>query len=202
MVKILANKDDVVLAKDITDCSNCPLYKSECKGGWTSGGGGVPIEPPCTSWNDDDVIYDGMIEDGYIVWEEQQEHLEKIVRSMKAKKAVQTRKKYSHLDDKYAKFKEWLPKSGWALIITSRRLNRVYMRARGKRSANYFFDLENERFYVVRGNIGLADMTVMNRFENDFKEMFYGERPEDRDFVKEHQMTINKFLKEHFGYEI
>ena len=47
-------------AKDIHDCNECPLYENECSGGWTSGAGGTPIEPPCCGWNDDDEIYDGM----------------------------------------------------------------------------------------------------------------------------------------------
>ncbi len=196
--KDMENKDDIVLAKDIDDCSKCPLYESECPGGWTSDGAGNPIEPPCTSWNDDDEIWDGMVESQYIVWEESEELQRKNERSMKAKRAAETRKKYSHLDDKYAKFKEWLPNSGWALFITSRRLNKVYMRARGKRSANYYFDLEKERFYLVRGNISLDDRTIMNRFENDFKEMFYGKRPEDRDFGKERQELIDKFFKHYY----
>lgn len=54
-------------AKDITGCDNCPIYKNDCKGGWTSNGRGTPIEPPCTSWNDEDDIYEGMY-DRY--WEE------------------------------------------------------------------------------------------------------------------------------------
>jgi hypothetical protein len=48
------------LAKDIHDCDECPLYKKDCIGGWTSDGCGNPIEPPCTSWNDDVLIYEGM----------------------------------------------------------------------------------------------------------------------------------------------
>jgi hypothetical protein len=52
--------DDIILAKDIDDCSNCPLYEYDCSGGWTSGGGGTPIEPPCCSWNGDEEIYEGM----------------------------------------------------------------------------------------------------------------------------------------------
>lgn len=52
--------DNIVLAKDIDDCSNCPLYKNDCSGGWTSGGGGNPIEPPCCSWNDNDEICEGI----------------------------------------------------------------------------------------------------------------------------------------------
>lgn len=54
--------DDVVLAKDIDGCESCPLYKHDCIGGWTSDGNGNPIEPPCTSWNDEDEIYEGMYE--------------------------------------------------------------------------------------------------------------------------------------------
>lgn len=190
------DENGVVLAKDIDDCSNCPLYKSECLGGWTSDGAGNPIEPPCTSWNDDDEIWDGMLGLQYLEWEEYEERQKKRERSMKAKKAAETRKKYAHLDGKYAKFKEWLPKSQWRLIITSRRLDRVYMRAIGKSSANYYFDLQKEEFNIVRGNVSLLDKNTMNRFENDFKEMFYGVRPEDRDFVKERQNKIAEILKE------
>jgi hypothetical protein len=54
--------DDIILAKDIDDCSNCPLYEHDCSGGWTSGGGGIPIEPPCCSWNGEEEIYEGMYE--------------------------------------------------------------------------------------------------------------------------------------------
>jgi len=62
----LSEQDGVVLAKDIDDCSNCPLYKHDCPGGWTSGGGGEPIEPPCCSWNGDEEIFEGMyMYDGY-----------------------------------------------------------------------------------------------------------------------------------------
>lgn len=189
------DENGVVLAKDIDDCSNCPLYESECHG-LTSNGAGNPIEPPCTSWNDDDEIWGGMLELQRLEWEEYEERQKKRERSMKAKKAAETRKRYAHLDDKYAKFKEWLPKSQWRLIITSRRLNRVYMRAIGKISANYYFDLQKEKFHIVRGNVSLLDKNTMNRFENDFKEMFYGVRPKDRDFVKEIQNKIAEKLKE------
>lgn len=118
---------------------------------------------------------------------------------MKAKRAAKTRKKYSYLDEKYAKFKEWLPDSRWNLIVTSRRLDKVYMRALGKLSANYYFNLETEQFCIIRGNISLADRTIMNQFENDFKEMYYGERPKDRDFVKERKEEVDKILKDFFG---
>ena len=46
-------EDNIVLAKDIEDCDSCPLKDHDCPGGWTSGGSGQPIEPPCCSWNDD-----------------------------------------------------------------------------------------------------------------------------------------------------
>ena len=41
-------------AKDITDCEDCPL-KEKCKG-MTSSPSGVPIEPVCLSWDDEDEI--------------------------------------------------------------------------------------------------------------------------------------------------
>ena len=52
--------DEVIYARDIDDCSVCPLYEKDCPGGWTSGGNGTPIEPPCCSWNGDEKIYEGM----------------------------------------------------------------------------------------------------------------------------------------------
>lgn len=60
-------ENEVIYARDIDDCSVCPLYKKDCPGGWTSGGGGTPIEPPCTSWNGDEEIYEGMY-DRYSDW--------------------------------------------------------------------------------------------------------------------------------------
>ena len=50
-------------AQDIHDCSECPLYQHDCKGGWISGNGGNPIEPPCTSWSDDTIVFAGMYND-------------------------------------------------------------------------------------------------------------------------------------------
>lgn len=52
--------DEVKKASEIEDCSDCPLYQTDCPGGWTSDGTGQPVEPPCTGWNDDDEIYEGM----------------------------------------------------------------------------------------------------------------------------------------------
>lgn len=52
--------EKVKLAKDIHDCGDCPLYQNDCIGGWTSNGAGTPIEPPCTSWNADEEVYEGM----------------------------------------------------------------------------------------------------------------------------------------------
>lgn len=49
-----------IYAKDINSCDSCPLYCNECGGGWSSGWGGEPVEPPCTSWNDDMLVYSGM----------------------------------------------------------------------------------------------------------------------------------------------
>ena len=44
---------------EIEDCDECPI-KDEgiCPGGWTSGAGGTPIEPPCTSWDGDEEVDD------------------------------------------------------------------------------------------------------------------------------------------------
>ena len=80
--------EEYVLAKDINSCEECPLYKSECPGGWTSDPGGTPIEPPCCNWNDDDEIYDGMIEAAFNAWERSEELLKKHIRKLRAKRAA------------------------------------------------------------------------------------------------------------------
>ena len=187
-------EDNIMLAKDIEDCENCPLWEKDCHG-YTSDGQGNPVEPPCCSWNDEDEIYERMYDGRGEELADYYERMESNNRKAIAKRAAATRKKYSHLNEKYAKFKEWLPESNWRLIITSRRKDLVYMRALGKRRANFAFNLETEKFGIIRGNLGLGDYTTVNRFENDFKEFYYGKRPEDRDFVKECFDTVNKFFE-------
>lgn len=61
-------EDEVIYARDIDDCSSCPLCGKDCPGGWTSSPSGNPIEPPCASWNGDEEIYEGMY-DRYSDWE-------------------------------------------------------------------------------------------------------------------------------------
>lgn len=39
---------------ELEDCEQCPFYKESCSGGMTSSPSGIPIEPPCTSWDDND----------------------------------------------------------------------------------------------------------------------------------------------------
>lgn len=51
-----------IKAKDINGCDDCPLKDNDCPGGWTSGAGGTPIEPPCCIWDDDTEVYEGMYE--------------------------------------------------------------------------------------------------------------------------------------------
>lgn len=73
---------------EIEDCDEC-LIKDEgiCPGGWTSGAGGAPIEPPCTSWDGDEEV-DDYIEGYYAsilareewedrMWEEKQKRKRK-----------------------------------------------------------------------------------------------------------------------------
>ena len=69
-------EDNIVLAKDIEDCDSCPLKDHGCPGGWTSGGSGQPIEPPCCSWNDDTEVYAGMYDREYIYSEQELKWIE------------------------------------------------------------------------------------------------------------------------------
>ena len=62
---------------DIQDCEQCPLYKEECPGGMVSSAAGIPIEPPCTSWDEDqdlDYYMDGFYS-SKMVYEDYQENL-------------------------------------------------------------------------------------------------------------------------------
>lgn len=179
---------ETLLASEIDDCSICPIEEEchrSCRDGW---------EGPCASWNGDEEIYEGWLEEQWLIKEEQWEQQQKEERSWRAKNNAKIRKQYAYLDSKVKKFKEWLPKSNWDLIVTSRRKDKIYMRTLGKRKANYVFDLKKEELYIIQGKITLADLTVFNKFENDFKEMYYGERPVDRDFVTEIIDEVNKIF--------
>ena len=50
---------DEKLAKDINSCDVCPIYKKDCKGTVGTSGGNY-FEPPCCSWNDDTLVFEGM----------------------------------------------------------------------------------------------------------------------------------------------
>lgn len=51
--------EGIVYAKDIHDCDDCPLKDKDCHG-IRPNAGGMPIDPPCCSWNDNDEIFEGM----------------------------------------------------------------------------------------------------------------------------------------------
>lgn len=123
-------------------------------------------------------------------YEEQQ----RFDRNIKSQRAVATRKQYAHLDAKYQKFKAWLPTTQYALVITARRKNKVYMRVSDKTSASFYFNLETEHLNIVRGGCSFIELSLMRRFENDFKEMYYGKRPVDRDYCAEVLERITNVL--------
>lgn len=67
------------------------MYQNDCVGGWTSGGGGIPIEPPCCSWNGEEEIYEGMYDNDYEYSEQElkwieEERREKEIEGKKQKK--------------------------------------------------------------------------------------------------------------------
>ena len=91
------------------------MYQNDCAGGWTSGGGGVPIEPPCCSWNGEEEIYEGMYDDDYEYSEQElkwieEERREREVEEKKRKereekeilrRIVYSKSKYGSSDIKY-----------------------------------------------------------------------------------------------------
>lgn len=81
------------------DCSVCPFHDDVCPGGWKSGYGGVPIEPPCTGWDkyDDDTTLDEIYNDyerSLRAWERELDEEFRIEQELKEKKekAAKTRK--------------------------------------------------------------------------------------------------------------
>ena len=47
-------------AKDIESCDDCPIYGEVCPGGAKASPSGMPIDPPCTCWSDEDKITEDM----------------------------------------------------------------------------------------------------------------------------------------------
>ena len=89
------------------------MYQNDCVGGWTSGGGGVPIEPPCCSWNDEEEIYEGMYDYDYseqeLKWIEEEHKKRDIGEKQRKEKEekerlrriVYSKSKYGSSDIKY-----------------------------------------------------------------------------------------------------
>ena len=81
---------------DIEDCSECPL-KDEglCPGGWTSGAGGIPIEPPCAGWDGDEDVEDyiSSVHASIIAEEEYEDRLWAEKQDRQRKNKIATRKR-------------------------------------------------------------------------------------------------------------
>lgn len=125
-------ENEVIYARDIDDCSVCPLYEKDCSGGWTSGGGGTPIEPPCCSWSGDEEIYEGMY-DRYSDWELQdikQRTAELIRREQEAREKQQKDRK-EYLQMRIAEYSNY----GNVKIKTIRLLDKWYC----PRCHNWFY---------------------------------------------------------------
>lgn len=86
-------------ASEIEDCENCPLLKEEiCPGGMTSFPSGMPIEPPCCSF-DDDTDLDQWIDDYYDGQRRYEEYLDRKYEEEQKKKhkADVSRRKRNYL---------------------------------------------------------------------------------------------------------
>lgn len=92
-----------ILASQIDDCSECPLYQNECPGGMISGSGGSPIEPPCTSWNDDTEVYSGMY-DAEIDYSAQSLQWERERQEQKAREKARERRRREYEEAQHAVF--------------------------------------------------------------------------------------------------
>lgn len=59
---LVIETEEEVYARNIHECLDCPLYNNDCPGGATGTPNGYR-EPPCTSWNDDTLVFAGMYSD-------------------------------------------------------------------------------------------------------------------------------------------
>lgn len=96
-------ENEVIYARDIDDCSVCPLYEKDCPGGWTSSPSGNPIEPPCTSWNGDEETYEGMY-DRYSDWklEDIKQRTEEAIRREQEDREKQQKDRKEYLEKRIA----------------------------------------------------------------------------------------------------
>lgn len=101
-------EDEVIYARDIDDCSVCPLYEKDCPGGWTSSGSGTPIEPPCTSWNGDEEIYEGMY-DRYKDWklEDIKQRTAELIRREQEEREKQQKNRKEYLERRIAEYSNY-----------------------------------------------------------------------------------------------
>lgn len=194
---------EYVLAQDITDCSECPLDGEECRRACSGSPSSPYNEPPCASWSDDDEIYAGMMDDAYEYAMEMYLLREKEERSYKAKKAAKTRKQYEHLNPKIDAFKEWLKKSNYTLVFSSRKKDRIYLRKISNKNATFYYDIAKDKLYYIANysnNIfSRLDMqSFCEKFANDFIEYYTGVRPEDHDYANELMSDVMSSVNEMF----
>lgn len=129
-------------AKDIEGCEQCPLREEYCSGGMTSGAGGQPIEPPCTSWDDDTELEDLVDNIGasqlayeeHLDREHEKEKEKKHKQEIKNKRAIESR---LHVRSETKKIKRL-----WKQIESNSRLNSF---GRAMSMTNSMFKISDDR---------------------------------------------------------
>lgn len=83
-----------MLAKDVNDCSECPLLDELCSGGMTSTPGGQPIEPPCVNWDPEEELEDIVngIESSQLAYEEEIDRKYKEEQKAEKKKEIRNKR--------------------------------------------------------------------------------------------------------------
>lgn len=80
---------EIITLNNIEDCDECPLLSEGiCCGGWKSGAGGEPIEPPCTSIESDKDLYE-YIEEYNASIADYEDYLDRLERKNKKRNAKQ-----------------------------------------------------------------------------------------------------------------
>lgn len=153
-----------MLAKEVTDCSNCPLLESHCKGGMTSSPGGEPIEPPCVNWEPDTDLDEFMdeIEASQIDYEE--EIARQYAQEQEAKKKNEIKRQRAKESKQYTRLEVQKINKLYKRIEANNSIQRI---AKAFSMTNNIMNIKDKKPEQVKSTLEIEN----DKFRNEIKKL-------------------------------
>ncbi len=151
-------------ARDIKDCSECPLEGQSCISMSPHSIG----EPPCVTWSEDEFVTKDWIESKYVEAELYYMKEQEDRRKRAGKRAAITRKEYAKYDEIVEAYKEWSCYNAYSFIFVRRDKDLIYLREQGKMKATFVLNMKSRKILKLKGIMDCKQAQICYQTEKSF----------------------------------